>query len=163
MRLNLSTSRPHGSSSLIREISSGNNSTPIVKTTLLSNNIVESNIHVTSPVTVSQEHPQVSTPLHTGKVEPRVSKTKTYIRTSQKKHRAKSPAQSKSTPNIPTDSLHTTNIEKKYHRDNDIALTSLTRATVTIYSTNRTYVRGDCYTFKHSKASKSACTLSPFP
>ena len=143
-------------------MSSGNNSEPIVKTTLLSNNIVETNIHVTSSVTVSKEHPQVSTPLHTGKVEPRVSKAKPSIRKSQKKHSAKSPAHSKSTHNNPIFSMPVTKIEKEYHRDNDIALTSLTRATVTIYSTNRTYVRGDCYTAKPSKASKSTCSLSPF-
>ena len=162
MRLSLSTNRLQGNSSLIRERSSGNNSKPIVKTALLSNKIVESNIHVTSPVPVSKEHPQVNTPVRTGKVEPRVAKAKTYIRKSPKKQSAKSPAQSKSARNNPTNSLHNTKIEKKYHRDNDIALTSLTRASVTIYSTNRTYVRGDCSTSKPPRASKSTCTLSPF-
>lgn len=162
MRLSLSTNRLQGNSSLIRERSSGNISKPIVKTAFLSNNIVESNIHVTSPVPVSKEHPQVNTPLPAGKVEPRVAKAKIYIRKSPKKYSAKSPAQLKSARNNPPNSLHNTNIEKKYHRDNDIALTSLTRASVTIYSTNRTYVRGDCYTAKPSRASKSACTLSPF-
>ena len=162
MRLNLPTNRLQGNSSLIREMRSGNNSKSIVKTILLSNNTGESKIHVKKPVTVSKEHPQVNTPLRTGKVEPRVTRANIYIRKSQKKPSTKSPVQSKNTHNNPTNSLLTTKTEKKYHRDNDIALTSLTRTTVTIYSTDRTYVRGDCYTAKPSKASKSTCSLSPF-
>ena len=158
MRLNLSTNSLQRNSSFVKKTGNGNIIEPKVTTTLHSNKTVGHNIHVTSPTTVSKAHPQVKASLQSGKIETKSARAKVHVQKSQKKPSAKSPVQSKGTQNKPAKLPQTTKQEKRYNPENDISLASLRRSTLTIYSTNKTYVRGECYSHKPPKAVPSVCT-----